>query len=140
MSKETRDSLSAPENYQLEAFAFSHGSFALHMQSSAPPDLFGYVEISQALETIDGVVELAATPPEAVQKVAELGGHFASAYKDLLKFISETETPLEYEWAAPDGQALRDTGFVHRLGGRARGTLLTIFTRCDLQQDQGVIL
>ena len=47
---------------------------------------------------------LATTPDETVNQVSQLGGHFATAYKDLLKFISDTESNLEYEWAVPEKQ------------------------------------
>ncbi|HXG06504.1 MAG TPA: hypothetical protein VNI77_04165, partial [Nitrososphaera sp.] len=102
LDKELRERLSAVENYQLEVFAFSEGSFTLHMQSAMPADLVGYAEITKALEVIDRVTSLAGAPGSTVEEVSQLGGHFATAYKDLLKFITETETHLEYEWASPD--------------------------------------
>ncbi len=104
VNKLTRERLISPENYQLEVLAFSEGgSFTVYMQSLATSsDLFNHVEISHALEAIDGVIGLSAMPAEAVQKVAELGAHFTSAYKDLLKFVSDTNTPLKYVWATPD--------------------------------------
>lgn len=104
LDKEIRDAMTLPENYQLEVFAFSPGSFTLHMQSAAPADLVGYVQVSKALEIVDKVTALATTPDETVNQVSQLGGHFATAYKDLLKFISDTESHLEYEWAVPEKQ------------------------------------
>ncbi len=100
--KDQREKLNIIGNYQLEVFAFSPGSFTLHMQSATPADLFGYTEITKALEIIDRITALADTPSTTVEQVSQLGGHFATAYKDLLKFITETETHLEYEWASPD--------------------------------------
>jgi len=103
LSKTMREKLGSPENHELEVLAFSTGgSFTVFMQSPVPPNLLGHVEISQAFEAIDRVVELSIKPTEAAQKVAELGPHFAGTYKDLLKFISDTDTPFEYEWATPD--------------------------------------
>lgn len=102
LEKELRDRLNTSENYQLEVFAFSPGSFTLHMQSAAPVDLIGYAEIAKALEVIDRIASLANAPDDTVEQVSQLGGHFATAYKDLLWFISQTETHFEYEWASPD--------------------------------------
>lgn len=99
-----KDTMTLSENYQLEVFAFSPGSFTLHMQSAASADLLGYVQISKALEIIDKVTSLATTPDETVNEVSQLGAHFATAYKDVLKFISDTESHLEYEWAVPEKQ------------------------------------
>jgi hypothetical protein len=109
LGKPLRETLISPENYQLEVLAFRpRGSFNVYMQSSvSSSDLFGQVEISQALEAIDRVVGLSSAPVEAVQKVAELGPHFASAYKDLVKFISDTDTSFEYKWATPDRKTNR---------------------------------
>lgn len=100
-NKELRERLSQEEHYKLEVFAFSPGSFAIHMQSSLPADLLGYAEIEKALEIIDRIASLANIPSATVEQVSHLGGHFASAYKDLLKFITETKTQLAYEWASP---------------------------------------
>jgi hypothetical protein len=72
------------------------------MQSAVPADLFGYAHVSKAFEIIDEINESIGDPNEAVKMVAELGGHFSTAYKDLLKFIIEAETPIEYEWAMPE--------------------------------------
>jgi hypothetical protein len=102
LEKNLRDQLSTPDNYQLEVFAFSRGSFTLHLQSALPADLVGYVEITKALQIIDRVTSLVATPNATVEQVAQLGGHFATAYKDLLKFISDVDTPFEYEWSTPE--------------------------------------
>jgi len=101
----SRQLLSEPRNYELEIFAFSPGSFTLHMQSAVPADLLGYVQISKALEIIDSISERIDYPDEAVDIVAAFGGHFATAYKDLLRFITETETSIEYEWSIPERRA-----------------------------------
>jgi hypothetical protein len=100
--KELRDILNISENYQLEIFAFSPGSFTLHMQSALPTDLVGYAEIEKAFEIIDKITALSNNPDATVDQVSQLGGHFATAYKDLLKFITESGTNLDYEWASPE--------------------------------------
>jgi len=102
LDRDLRERLSTSENYELEVLALSPGSFTLHMQSAAPADLVGYSEIIRALEIIDRIASFADAPDATVEQVSQLGGHFAAAYKDLLKFISETQTHFEYEWASPD--------------------------------------
>lgn len=97
-----RPTISSADNYELEVVAFSGGSFTVHMQSANRADLLGFAQISRAFEMIDLISERVDNPELAVNKVAEYGGHFATAYKDLVKFISETGTPIEYEWSMPE--------------------------------------
>lgn len=97
----TREAIDRPDNYQLEVFAFSPGSFTLHMQTTAPADMFGYAQIEKALRIIDVVSRCIDDPRAAVQSIAGYGGHFATAYRDLLKFITENETSVSYEWSMP---------------------------------------
>jgi hypothetical protein len=101
IEKGLRETLNTLENYQLEIFAFSPGSFTVHMQSSLPTDLIGYAEIERAFDIIDYITVLSNNPDATVEKVSQLGGHFASAYKDLLKFMTDTGTNIDYEWASP---------------------------------------
>ncbi len=98
----TREAISQLDNYQLEVFAFSPGSFTLHMQTKAPADMFGYSHVAKALKIIDVISEHIDDPDTAVEFIAGYGGHFATAYRDLLRFIAENETPLSYEWSMPE--------------------------------------
>lgn len=102
MDSELRQLISLEPFHQLEVFAFSEGSFTVHMQSAVPADLVGYVQVARAFELIDKVTALVDNPDAAVDLVAELGGWFATAYRDLMEFISEVDTPLSYEWAMPE--------------------------------------
>lgn len=95
-------SISAPQNSELEVFSFSPGSFTIHMQSAMPVDLLGFAQISRAFEIVDSITDRIEDPDQAVDRIAEIGGHFASAYKDLLKFVTDTQTPIEYEWSMPE--------------------------------------
>lgn len=71
---QTAEVISTPEkNYELEIFAFSKGSFTVHLQSSEPADLFGFVEISRAFEIIDSISKRIDDPNEAVKQVAQFG-------------------------------------------------------------------
>ena len=97
-----REQISDELFYRLDVFAFSKGSFTVHMQSGVTGDLVGYVHISKALEIIDNITALIDDPEEATKKLAEVGGHFASAYKNLIQFISNSSIPLNYEWSMPE--------------------------------------
>ena len=97
----TKKEFIAPEYYELEVYAFSPGSFNVHMQSSIPADFFGYVQVSRAFEIIDSINELIDKPEQAVKEIAHFGGHFATAYRDFLNFINKTGTSVEYEWTMP---------------------------------------
>jgi hypothetical protein len=97
-----RDAINHPENYQLEIFAFSQGSFTVHMQTAAPVDMLGYSQISKAMNIIDEINKNIDDPVVAVQSVVSYGGHFAMAYRDLLQFIVDNKTPMYYEWSEPD--------------------------------------
>ena len=97
-----RNEIAAEAYYRLDVFAFSEGSFTLHMQSAVPGDLVGYVYISRAFQLIDEVTKLIDEPEIATSRVGEIGGHFAVAFRDLIRFISETDTPISYEWSMPE--------------------------------------
>jgi hypothetical protein len=94
--------IDTPENYELEVFAFSGGSFTIHMQTAMSADIVGYSQVAKALNVLDSVNQVIDNPKDAVDVVAAYGGHFATAYKDLIQFIVESETPLSYEWSMPE--------------------------------------
>ena len=91
----------SPSNYELEVFAFSEGSFTLHMQTVAPSDLVGYSYISRAMDILDSVNYEIEDTQKALDIVSQYGGHFATAYKELLAFVVENEMPFSYEWTMP---------------------------------------
>jgi class 3 adenylate cyclase len=96
-----REEISSTANYELEVFAFSPGSFTIHMQTVAQADLVGYSHIARALEILDEVSYEDQDIENAVEVVAHYGGHFATQYKNLLKFIVDNEIPVSYEWSMP---------------------------------------
>jgi len=90
-----------PENYQLEVFAFSPGSFTVHMQTVARADLVGFSHVARALDILDAVNHEAQEVEKAVELVARYGGHFATQYKNWLRFIIDNDIPVAYEWSMP---------------------------------------
>jgi hypothetical protein len=96
-----REYLFSPKNYELEVFGFSTGSFTIHLQPVASGDLLGYSNISHALKVVDSISNVIDDTQQAFNIISEYGGHFATAYKNLLKYIIEKEIPFSYEWSMP---------------------------------------
>lgn len=90
-----------PANYETEVFAFSPGSFRLHLQSKLHADMAGYVEIFRAMEKIDEIVGTVNNPDSAIEVLKKNTGHLISSFKKFLQFIIEENTPLEYSWTTP---------------------------------------
>lgn len=92
----------ATDSHGLDVFAVSEGSFTVHMQSRSQADLFGFVELERALSKLDAVVEKAGDPEATLVFLKENRGHFAAAYMRFLEFIIKNDSPIRYEWNAPD--------------------------------------
>lgn len=105
LSRATRDLLSDKSNYQMEVFGFSRGSFTVNMQSKVPADdLLGSVNIEKALRFVDDAIAAANDPEDsqrALRFLRENTGHFLTAYRSLLEFVVENDSPLKYEWSTP---------------------------------------
>lgn len=101
----TRKLLGNTENYGLEVFAFSHGSFTVHMQSKISANPMGFADIAHALESLDAVTTALESPGDPLEIFREYKGHFATSYRRLLGFVVENETPLSYEWVTPEKSA-----------------------------------
>jgi len=89
------------DRYLLEVFAFSQGSFTVHMHSKLDADMFGEVELVQALEKVDELTEDVQDTERALQTAKENSGHLVAAYKRFLHFIAETGSTVEYNWSSP---------------------------------------
>lgn len=105
LSRTTRDLLSDKSNYQMEVFGFSRGSFTVNMQSKVPADdLLGSVNIEKALRFVDDAIAASNDPEDsqrAIRFLRDNTGHFLTAYRSLLKFVVENDSPLKYEWSTP---------------------------------------
>jgi len=104
MNDVLKEILVAPQNYQLEVTGVSDGSFTIHMQTAANADMFGYSNIARALEIVDAVTNNIDDTEESFNIISKYSGHFATAYKDLLKFIIDKGVPFSYEWSMPQLQ------------------------------------
>lgn len=86
----------------MEVYGFSEGSFTVNMQSKlSANDLLGSVNIEKALRLVDEAVASSGDPEQAIQFLREHTGFFLSAYRSLLKFVVDNDSPLKYEWATP---------------------------------------
>jgi hypothetical protein len=102
LNRATRDLLSDSVNYQMEVYGFSEGSFTVNMQSKlSTNDLLGSVNIEKALQLVDEAVAASSDLDQAIRFLREHTGFFLSAYRSLLKFVVDNDSPLKYEWATP---------------------------------------
>jgi hypothetical protein len=97
-----KEILTKSVNYELEIYGFSPGSFTLLMQSAEKADLVGYSYIARALEILDNLNNEIDDTKKALKIISEYSGHFATTYKNLLKYIIDNEIPLAYEWSMPE--------------------------------------
>jgi len=109
-----KEIVTLPENYELEIFAFSPGSFTLHMQATAQADLLGFSYVSKAFDILDAVNLELDDPQHATEILAQYGGHFVTAYKDLLQFIFDNQMPFAYEWSMPERKESTKTRIIPR--------------------------
>jgi hypothetical protein len=91
----------AADNYELEIFKCSNGSFKVHMQSKLAADLSCNVELFRAMTKIDELMQAMGDPASAVEILKSNKGHLVGAFKKFLAFIVEKDIPLYYEWTTP---------------------------------------
>jgi len=101
LKPELRKKYESADNYELEAYACSSGSFKLHLQSKLDADLSGYAELFRAMTKIDELMQLAQDPEKAIEILKLNKGHLIGAFKKFLALIIEKNVPLYYEWTTP---------------------------------------
>ena len=145
LKPETRKLIGDPSNWTMDAYAISRGSFTVHLESRAHPDLLGYVGLSLALEKVDILTAGIDEPETGLPVIRENKGHLVSAYRQLLKFLVESDSGLEYQWSAPDreeptarlisrdsAEKLYDIIIAQKDLTREDVTLEGVFTRVDV--------
>ncbi|MBM3334887.1 hypothetical protein FJY63_09520 [Candidatus Sumerlaeota bacterium] len=100
--KATRKLLESPDNYAMDVYGFSPGSFTIQLQSKRTADMFGYVAVCEALKKLDELTENADQPDSVMSAVQRNAGNLAGSYLKLLESIIRNDAPLSYSWAAPD--------------------------------------
>jgi hypothetical protein len=104
MKTEIKKMYESVENYEMQVFNLSPGSFKLHLQSKVTADLFGYTSLSKALEKIDEIVMAIEDPTKALDIFKSNKGHLISSYKKFLHMIIEQDMPISYEWTTPNSK------------------------------------
>lgn len=132
-SKQVKELVQSSRNYTLEIYGVSEGSFTIHMQTAEPVDLLGYANIAKALEVIDTINFDADDPQIVIDTLSRQNGHFVSAYKDLLQFVVETNTPFAYEWSMPSKKKSTRTSIVPR---QAKPLYEAISERSELGKEE----
>ena len=94
-----RKHMNIQENYLMDVFAFSRGSFKVKMQSQSYPNLFGETEVLKALQLIDQFVENIDDIDSSLELLSANRGHFANTYINFLKYIADSKNKLTYTWA-----------------------------------------
>lgn len=78
------------------------GSYRIVMEPANPPDMFGYSELTRAMERVDRVFACGDDPTTARQTLQDHKGHLAGAYIKLMRMLADSETGLRYRWSAAD--------------------------------------
>lgn len=99
--KSVKDTLQAPENFELNVFGVSTGSFVVHLESRSDSDMLGHVHIARALHLFDEINATLADKDKAVEVLRQHPGRVAQSYKRLLQYVVETNTPFSVQWATP---------------------------------------
>ena len=79
----------------------SAGSFRVVLEASQTPDMFGFGELSRALQRMDVLFEHTDSPQGTLDILKEHRGHLAGSYVRLLNFLVQHNTGLRYSWAHP---------------------------------------
>ena len=69
--------------------------------------MLGFVNIARALTLVDTAVSAANNPEKAGAFLRENRGRFLNAYRSLLRYIVENDSPLKYEWSIPRYESAR---------------------------------
>ena len=78
------------------------GSYRMVMEAANPPDMYGYSELSRAMERIDRIFASCGDPTTAYLGLQEHKGHLAGSYIKLMRLLADFGTGLRYRWAAAD--------------------------------------
>ena len=81
------------------------GSFGVLLEGAVladtTRDLFGHSELARALALVDDLFQHVGNPEQCIKVVAANRGRLGSTYVNLLRFLVEHDTDLQYAWAEP---------------------------------------
>lgn len=86
---------------RLQVYGFSKGSFKVHMQTKAFPDLLGVSNIEIALKILDDIIRNYNNHEKLKEITYEYRGHFISSLRTLLAEVVGEAVPFKYKWISP---------------------------------------
>ena len=92
---------SREEAYKLNVIGFAEGSFTVIMDAVDAGDITGSNPIENSIMLIDEIAALIKDTDESFILLKKNKGHLVNAYINLLRFLSDNKTSLEYSWASP---------------------------------------
>jgi hypothetical protein len=96
-----RELIETPDFWETETFAFSEGSFTVHLQTKRKADLAGNIELDRAFQILDDITSKISDTELSIEELKKYSGRVVSAYKDILEFIIDADTNLSYGWQTP---------------------------------------
>lgn len=92
-----------PDLYTLQVATTLGGSFQIQFEAASDQiRLFEGSEVGDAMRKIDVLLDVMDKPADDILKVAQDNrGLVIGAYRSLLEFAAEQDTPVEYRWAEP---------------------------------------
>lgn len=121
--RKEKKSFIIPENYRLEAFAASPGSFNLHLVSRSNKDLFGNSIIEEGLRRIDDIISYSESEEELIESLRQIKGHTISNYRKLLEKIIHRNITFKYKWNSPSSPVIHTRSINKEYAMRIKGIL-----------------
>lgn len=89
----------APSAPPLNAYATAPSSYRIYLEAAGDGNLFGASEVGPAMEIVDSLFLDIAHVEDVMESVKQYKGHFATAYRDLLRVLVTSQARLEYRYA-----------------------------------------
>lgn len=99
-SQKEMKKLNKPENYSVDVFAFSPGSFEVKLQSQVCSSLLGISEIEKSFSIIDELTGSIQNIDNFIEVIKKYKGHFAKSFIKFLKNIADSGFIITYKWGS----------------------------------------
>lgn len=92
-----------PEAGVLQVLAMPAGSFQIQFETAEKQaNLFNHSAVGDAMRQVDALLDVLDKPAEEILRVAQQNkGLVIGAYRELLEFAGDQNSPVEYRWAEP---------------------------------------
>ena len=112
-----------PDNYQLNAFASSPGSFVLHLKSNSNKDLFGNSLVEEGLRRIDEMISDPQYERELIEALRSVKGHTISNYQKILDKVINENITFKYKWLSPSSPVIHTRSINQKYAKRVKEIL-----------------